>query len=105
MQAEMFPADHQLRPMIGPGGLTWEQAHGEIQGLLDGGGTKLATAAATWRAGAKDDTVHHGPLIWCIYEHQDGEDPRIAARLWLEDLAQIMREAGADVQVAKPPGR
>jgi hypothetical protein len=102
MQVEFAPADHLIRPMIGPGGMTREQAHAEVQGLLDRH-PPLAPAAATWRQGAKDDTVYHGPLIWCIYEHPDGEDPRRAALVWLEDLATTMRSAGADVQVARFP--
>lgn len=102
MQIEFVADDHQFRPMIGPGGQTREQAHKEIQGLLDRV-PQLAMVAATWRRGAKDDTVYAGDLIWCIYEHPAGEDPRKAAIVWMEDLAVTMRAAGVDVQVAKFP--
>ncbi|MEN3308956.1 MAG: hypothetical protein V7603_5158 [Micromonosporaceae bacterium] len=106
MQVEIVPQDAQIRPMIGPGGLDRDQAVAEIQGLLDRGvadGAIPAQTARTWRAGAKDDTAYLGPLIWTVYEHLDGEDPRKAALAWLEDLATTMRSAGADVQVAAPP--
>ena len=97
MQVEMLPDDFLIRPTMGPGQLTRAQAVAEIQSVLDGD-SRLAAAAALWRAGAKDDTVHLGPFIWTVYEH-DG-DPADAARAWLEDFAQTMRAAGVDVQVA-----
>lgn len=100
MQAELVLEDHLVRPMIGPGGLTREQAHAEIQGLLDRA-PALAETAAVWRAGAKDDTVYRGPFTWTIYEY--GDDVRRGAIVWLEDYAQIMRGAGVDVQVAQLP--
>lgn len=102
MQVEMVAADHLIRPMVGPGGMTREQARAEIARLLDGD-PRLAPIAASWRQGPRDDTVYAGPLIWCVYEHPDGEDPRRAALVWLEDLAATMRTAGADVQVAQFP--
>lgn len=102
MQAEILPEDMLVRPMIGPGGLTRAQAHAEVQGLLDRL-PALADTAAIWRRGAKDDTVYRGVLTWAIYEYPDGEDPRRAAIVWLEDYAQIMRGAGVDVQVAQLP--
>ncbi len=98
MQVEIAEQDRIGWPMIGPGGLTREQAHAEIQSILD----QVPALAATWRRGARDDTVHAGPFIWCIYEH-DGVDPQPAALVWLEDLAATMRRvSGADVQVARP---
>lgn len=104
MQVELVTEDALIRPMVGAGGLTREDAHAEIQGLLDrgvAGGLIPAQTAATWRDGAKDDTVYLGPLIWTIYEHPDGEDPRKAAMVWLEDLASTMRGAGVDVGIAR----
>ena len=82
--------------------MTREQAHTEVQNLLDRL-PNLATTAATWRRGAKDDTVFAGPLVWCIYEHPAGEDPRRSAQAWLDDFAATMRTAGLDVQIAKLP--
>jgi hypothetical protein len=102
MQVELVPEDCQIRPLIGPGGLTREQAAAEIQSILDGHPV-LAEIAATWRGGATDDTVYAGPFTWTIYEHPDGEDPRRGALVWLEDYAQIMRTAGLDAQVAHLP--
>lgn len=97
MQVEVVPDDYLIRPTIGPGHLTRDQAHAEIQSILDRD-SQLKALAEMWRAGAKDDTVHGGPFIWTIYEHAD--DPREAARVWLEDFAATMRAAGMDVQVA-----
>lgn len=104
MQVEISAPDMLIRPMIGTGGLAREQAHAEIQGLLDrgvAGGLIPALTARTWRDGAKDDTVSLGPIIWTIYEHPDSEDPRKAAMVWLDDLAQTMRGAGVQVSIAR----
>lgn len=101
MQIELVAEDLLVRPMIGPGGLTREQAHAEVQGLLDRL-PALADTAAIWRRGAKDDTVYRDVFTWTIYEYA-GEDPRPGAIVWLEDYAQIMRGAGLDVQVAQLP--
>lgn len=103
MQAELVPADCLIQPMIGPGGMSRGEAVAAVQGLLDGGGPALARAAEMWRAGAADDTVYHGVFTWCVYEHPGGEDPRVAAIAWLDDLARIMRSVGLDVTVAKLP--
>ncbi|GGM27308.1 hypothetical protein GCM10011608_10090 [Micromonospora sonchi] len=102
MQVEIAAADALIKPMIGPGELDRTQVHAEIQSILDRA-PQLASVAATWRRGAKDDTVYAGPLIWTIYEHPAGEDPRRAALVWLEDLAATMRGAGVDVQIARLP--
>lgn len=101
MQAKVVADDRTLRPMIGPGGLSREEAHREIQQILDQAGAPLASIAERWRRGAADDTVFAGLLTWCIYGHPDGEDPRVAALAWLEDYAQTMRSTGLDVQVAR----
>jgi hypothetical protein len=103
MQTELIPDDRLVRPMIGPGGLTREAAHAEVQALLDRVGPVLAPVAAAWRRGAKDDVVFAGPFAWTIYEHPEEEDPRAAALVWLEDYAATMRRAGLDVQVAQLP--
>lgn len=107
MQLELVPADLTIRPMIGPGGLTRAQALAEVQELLDRAAATapaMAQLAETWRRGAKDDTVYAGPLVWTVYEHPDGDDPRVAALAWLEDYASTMRAAGlTNVQVARLP--
>lgn len=110
MQVELSPKDMLARPMIGPGELTREAAHAEIQGILDRAAADspaFRETARLWKAGAKDDTVYGGPFVWTIYEHPEGEDPRRAALAWLEDFANIMREAGmTNIQVAAmPPSR
>lgn len=102
MQVELMPQDALARPMVGPGGFTRDQAHAEIQGLLDRY-PALASVAASWRRGAKGDTVYAGLFIWCIYEHPDGEDPRIAAIAWVEGLTATMRSAGVDVATVRAP--
>jgi hypothetical protein len=59
MQLQIVVDDMLIKPMIGPGGLSRDQAHTEIQHLLDQA-TRLDPAlkeiAATWRRGAADDT-------------------------------------------------
>lgn len=100
MQLEMVPEDLLVRPMIGPGGLTREQALAEVQSILDRS-PALAQVAGVWRRGAKDDTVYLGPFTWVVYSHPEGEDPRRAAMVWLEDYAQTLRSAGVDAQVPK----
>lgn len=109
MQLQLVADDMMIRPLIGPGGLTRDEAHAEIQSILDRAGLldpSIAELARTWRRGAKDDTVYGGGglLTWTIYEHVDGDDPRRAALEWLEDFARTMRSAGlTDVQVARFP--
>lgn len=108
MQCELVSADALLHPLIGHGGLTHEEAHAEIQAILDRVKLPAVTAtAAMWRRGAEDDTVYVGTatgmLIWTIYEHPEGEDPRVGALAWLEDFAEIMRGTGMDVLVASLP--
>lgn len=100
LQVEIVPEDRLLRPMLGPGDLTRSQAHAAVQDILDGV-PGLAPVATQWRAGAKDDTVYAGLLIWTIIEYE--ADRRRAALVWLDDLAATMRSAGADVQVARLP--
>lgn len=101
MQAEIVPADRLIRPTIGPGDLSRDRAHQEIQNILDGGGAALASVSAAWKRGAQDDTVFTGPFVWTIYEHDDGADPCLTALEWLEDFAATMRSTGLDVQVAR----
>lgn len=107
LQAEIVPDDRMIRPMIGPGSLTRDQAHAEVQALLDRLGAvspAMRQAATTWKRGARDDTVYAEVFTWTIYQHPDGQDPRQAAHAWLEDWAQTIRAAGIpDVQVARLP--
>lgn len=101
---EIVPDDRLLRPTIGHGDLTRDEAHHEIQAGLDRV-PAFNAVAALWRRGAQDDTVYWGPYSWAIYEHPAGQDPRLAALAWLEDLAVTMRAAGVDVQVPQQPRR
>lgn len=107
MQVELIAADATARPMIGPGGLTRDQARAQVQTVLDRAAqasARFAAAAAIWKHGdVKDDTVYCGPFIWCIYQHPAGEDPRQAALEWAEKMAATMRSADVDVQIAKLP--
>lgn len=107
MQVQIVVGDMLIKPMIGPGGLNRDQAHAEIQHLLDQASRlspALEAIAATWRRGAADDTVYavNGLITWTIYKHTDGDDPRHAALQWLEDYAQTMRAAGlTNIAIAK----
>lgn len=107
MQVELVPDDRLIKPMIGQGGLSREQAHAGVQSILDRGAEANAAvfsgAAATWRRGAKDDTVMAGPFVWTIYAYAAGEDPRRSAIAWLDDFAATMRTTGLDVQVGQLP--
>ena len=105
MQVEVVADDRLIRPMLGEGDLSYEQARAEVQALLDRMPAlpALAEVAARWRVGPKDDTVFAGPFTWTVIEYQD--DPRAAAMLWLEDYAATLRAAGVDVVVAGWPGR
>jgi hypothetical protein len=107
MQVELIPADAIARPMIGPGSMTRSGAAAGIQDILDHAASesrKFAEPAALWRGGnVKDSTLYRGPFIWCIYEHPEGEDPRRAAVEWVGELAETMRSAGVDVQIAALP--
>ncbi|MGW4521101.1 hypothetical protein [Amycolatopsis sp. NPDC004378] len=106
LQIQILPEDHLLSPMIGPGHLTYDDAHTEITSILNrSAGLKpdlFAPALATWLHGAKDDTVIAGPFVYALYQHDD-LNPRKAATVWLEDFAATMRSTGLDVQIAALP--
>lgn len=94
LQVEIRLDDRLLVPQIGPGGLTRAQAHAVVQATLDAIGLPIA---ATWRRGARDDTVYHGLFAWAIYE---ADDPTVGAHAWLADFAQRLRAAGMHVGIA-----
>lgn len=102
IQAEIIPEQRCVRPLVGAGGMSREQAHAEVQALLDRL-PHFATQAAIWRRGAKDNTVYAGPFIWCLYEHPEGDDPRRGAVSWLEDFAAAIRATGQKMQVERLP--
>lgn len=100
LQLELVPADALIRPMIGPGALTREQAHHEVLGIL----TRLAKVqpaarklVTEWTAGAKDDTVYAGPFTWAIYQ---SDDPVQGARDWVDGYVATLRDAGVHVGIA-----
>lgn len=112
LQVEIVAADLMLRPLIGAAATTREQAHAQVQHILDQG---VATArranpalagrveriAQTWRRGAKDDTVTLVPFVHAIYPCPPGEELP-AAMEWLSDFAATMRGAGMNVTIAAP---
>lgn len=100
MQVEVLAAEGLILPLVGPGRLTREEAHAEVQRLL-GSRKYLGETAALWERGAKDDTVFSGPFTWTIFKHT-GDDPRPAARAWLDGFAETLRAIGIDVQIATP---
>lgn len=102
LQLEVIPDDRLIQPLVGGGNLTREQARAEVQSILDRAARlrpDLATIAATWRRGARDDTVYanSGLLVWAILEHQG--DQMAAVRAWIDDYATPLRRAGLDVQI------
>jgi hypothetical protein len=102
---ELVPEDALVRPMISPEseGLTREQAHREIQGLLDRLGSQdpgFRELAATWRRGAKDDWVYRGPFSFTIFECA-GSTCAETFQTFLDDYAATMRQAGVQVAVAQ----
>lgn len=65
LMLELLPDDGLVRPMLSAErNLDRQAAHGQVQELLDefaGHSRELAAVARTWRRGAKDDVVFHGP--------------------------------------------
>jgi hypothetical protein len=99
---EIRPEDGGAFSTYGEGGLTREQAHAEIQTILDKAAPLtpgLAQAAQTWRRGAKKDTVYNGLFTWTIYEYPDGTDPHDGATAWLEDYIATIRSQGINLNV------
>jgi hypothetical protein len=104
LQIELVPEDRLIRPMYGPGGLDRAGALAEVQSILDRE-PLFVKLAASWRKGAKDDTVFAlpiAPFAWAIYEY-DGDDPLPGAHEWLADFAATMRRMGFDAQIAQLP--
>jgi hypothetical protein len=102
MLIEQLFDDRRMKPIIGPGELSREEAHTYVQEALDAI-PELHSTAELWRPGAEDDVVYWGPWIFAIYEHPTGEDPCRAAIEWLEGLADGMRKFGFNVGVAAYP--
>jgi hypothetical protein len=89
-----------LHPTAGPGGLTRSEAHARVRALLVLHAETAAHAAPlvdAWDAGAADDTVYAGSLVWCIYE---ADDAVTGARAWVDDLAARLRGSGGAVRIA-----
>jgi hypothetical protein len=89
-----------LHPVVGPGGMTREKAHGVVRLLLD----RVAETTPgiewlipAWDEGVPDDTVYVGSYLWAIYE---AADAAAGARTWVDDYAQTLRTAGHRVRVA-----
>jgi hypothetical protein len=98
-------------PVYGTGGYSHEQAHAEMQAIID----RLAetypdlmgAASRTWRRGAEDDLVHmstgDGIMCFALYEYPDGEDPVHAALAWLDDFS-ISTTGRPARMIVPPPG-
>jgi hypothetical protein len=89
-----------LHPTVGPGGMTRADAHARVRALLTLHSETTPGAEVllpAWDAGAPDDTVYVGPLLWCIYE---ADDPVAGARAWVDDLAATLHRASGRVRVA-----
>lgn len=106
---EQHAEDMILRPIIGPEDpaelLTYEQAHREVQQLLDGLAAqdqRVRDLAEQWRAGAKDDTVYIGPRILTLYECPD-DDCAAGYQTFVNEWQQILRQSGLTVDVHQPP--
>lgn len=89
-----------LHPSVGPGGLTRDEAHAHVAALLDRHVETFPYASGlreAWDAGAQDDTVFAGPLLWAIYE---ADDPVAGAHAWVDGLARSLSRPRARVRVA-----
>ncbi|MEU8001611.1 hypothetical protein AB0B66_10660 [Catellatospora sp. NPDC049111] len=100
MQAEITPP--AATSMIGQGSMPRDQAHTEVQSLLDRLPETAETAAA-WRWEAKNHTIYLGPFIRALFEHPENEDPQVGAQAWLDDFFRSVRATGAQIEVAWEP--
>jgi hypothetical protein len=89
--------DMLARPVLGPGGLTRDEAHAEVQNILDAD-PRLSDAAEQWRMDAP--RVRVGSMVWTIYEYQD--DLRAAALALINALLEGFRGAGVNIRVGNP---
>ncbi|MFG6446245.1 hypothetical protein ACFXQA_13365 [Microbacterium sp. P07] len=92
-------AGRMLHPVLGPGGMTREQAHREVRALLNLHVESTPHASGlldAWDEGAADDTVFAGPFLWAIYE---ADDTVVGGREWVDDLARGLRRGGSKTRV------
>jgi hypothetical protein len=87
MMLERVPGDPMVRPTVGPEWVEFEDAHKEIQNILD----RLqevrpdsAHIADLWRGGAKDNIAFFGPFVWVVYAQEGVETPQAGATEWLK---------------------
>lgn len=93
-------AGRMLHPVVGPGGMTRDEAHRRVRALLTMHVETTPHASgllAAWDEGADDDTVFAGQFLWAIYE---ADDPVSGGRAWVEDLAEGLRRSGAKIRIA-----
>ncbi|MBM0274033.1 hypothetical protein [Micromonospora tarensis] len=90
--------DLLARPAVGPGYFTRDEAHAQVQQILDAD-PALGRAAGQWRMDVQ--RVRVGSQTWTIYEYDD--DPQRAALAWLDEYLRSLREAGVDIRVATLP--
>ncbi len=106
MQIELIANEMRLDPMIGPGGLTRDQAHWAVESKLQQivrERPSVAKLLAEWTADETKNTLSFGRTTWVIYE---ADDPVEGAADWIEEYARTLeRTGGLKVSIAPQRGK
>jgi hypothetical protein len=94
LEVDISLDDLLARPVIGAGGFTRDEAHSQIQKILDVD-PRLSRAAEQWRMDVQ--RVRVGSRVWTTYEYQ--VDLRAAALSLLDDGQRSFRAAGIAIRV------
>lgn len=104
LRARLVGADLLVHSEVGPA-TDHASAHAFVAAELEhtAGAEQLA---ATWRAGARDDTVFAGTsecmVLWAAISVLDDQTPVEAASSWLADWAVALRAQGIEATIARP---
>ena len=103
---DVRPVEADIIPTYGPGGMSREEAHAQVQKKLDQRSAferKWAEMSAVWKRGAQDDRVHSDTHTFAIFEYPTGGDFVTASQEIVQDhVTRIHKYTGHKLPVIPP---